>query len=435
MKEKEEQIEQLKEKIAILEETVEQQQKIIEKQAELIRELKEQINKDSHNSSKPPSSDGYEKPSPKSLRKKTGKKPGGQKGHQGSHLSVPEKVDEVVQHMPEGCEGCPKYEQCRKEAEVKETRYVIDVVVKVRTVAHETMEVLTCPKHGDTRKGKFPEGIRARVQYGNQLQALATALVTEGAVSVKRTHEILGNVFKIPISTGCIVGIVHRCAQKLTEAVEYINKKVAESRVGHFDETGGRVGGKLWWVHNASTREYTHLSIAPKRGYAGMEAGGVLSRFHGVAVHDCWSPYWKYEGIRHAVCNVHLLRELTGVVENHPKQWWAKCFIRLLMDMKASKEQRQRKGYDNLSAYASRKFDKTYDLIIQMGYNLNPIPKPGKGTKKGRPKRGKILSLIDRLSKYKESICLFTKDFSVPFDNNQAERDLRMIKVKTKVSG
>jgi len=293
MKEKE-QIEQLKERIAILEETVEQQQKIIEKQEEIIRELREQINKDSHNSSKPPSSDGYEKPSPKSLRKKTGKKPGGQKGHQGSHLRVPEKVDEVVQHMPQGCEGCPGYEHCRKEAKVKETRYIIDIVVKVKTVAHETMEVKSCPLHGDTQKGRFPEGIRARVQYGNQLQALAAALVTEGAVSIKRTHEILGNVFKIPISTGCIVGRVHRCAQKLTEAVEYISKKVADSRVGHFDETGGRVAGKLWWVHNASTSKYTYLSIAPKRGYEGMKAGGVLNRFHGVAVHDCWSPYWKY---------------------------------------------------------------------------------------------------------------------------------------------
>ncbi len=161
----------------------------------------------------------------------------------------------------------------------------------------------------------------------------------------------------------------------------------------------------------------------------------MLSRFHGVAVHDCWSPYWKYEGIRHAVCNAHLLRELTGVVENHPKQLWAKCFIHLLMDMKASKERRQRKGYDNLSAYASRRFDKTYDLIIQMGYNLNPFLQFGNAPKKGQPKHGKILSLIDKLSKYKESVCLFAKDFSVPFDNNQAERDLRMIKVKTKVSG
>ncbi len=107
---------------------------------------------------------------------------------------MPEKVDEVVQHMPKGCEGCPIYEQCRKEAKVKETRYVIDVVVKVRTVAHERMEILSCPKHGDTRKGRFPEGIRARVQYGNQLQALAAALVTEGAVSIKRTHEILGRL-------------------------------------------------------------------------------------------------------------------------------------------------------------------------------------------------------------------------------------------------
>ncbi len=160
-----------------------------------------------------------------------------------------------------------------------------------------------------------------------------------------------------------------------------------------------------------------------------------MSHFHGVAVHNCWSPYWKYEGIRHAVCNAHLLRELTGVVENHPKQLWAKCFIRLLMDMKASKERRQRKGYDNLSAYASRKFDKTYDLIIHMGDNLNPLPQSLDGPKKGRPKRGKILSHIDRLSKYKESVCLFAKDFSVPFDNNQAERALRMVKVKTKVSG
>ena len=206
------------------------------------------------------------------------------------------------------------------------------------------------------------------------------------------------------------------------------------SALGHFDETGTRVDKKLWWVHDASNCEYTYLDISPKRGTAGMEQCGVLPEFKGIAMHDCWASYWNYPDIQHAVCCAHLLRELTGIDENHPDQKWASAFIDLLLEMKKVKDKAVEKGKDSLSYYHYHKFDKKYDRLIEQARKENPLPETTE-KKRGRKKKGKILALVERLANYKASVCLFIHNFAVPFDNNQAERDLRMIKVKTKVSG
>ena len=156
--------------------------------------------------------------------------------------------------------------------------------------------------YGDTRRGTFPSDVKAAVQYGENLQSLAVALNTVGAVSIKRTHEILSGVFNIPIATGTISSMVKRCADSLSETVGKIKDKMIGSALGHFDETGIRVDKKLWWVHDASNCEYTYLDISPKRGSAGMEQCGVLPEFKGIAMHDCWASYWNYPDIQHAVC-------------------------------------------------------------------------------------------------------------------------------------
>lgn len=438
---KDEMIAQLLQRVDSLTATIEAQAELIEAQTELIaqlnqtiQELKEQLNKNSKNSSKPPSSDGFKKPAPKSLRKPSGKKAGGQNGHPGAHLTVTSEPDEIVQHMPSACEGCPHYKMCRGTACVAEKRHVIDAVVTVNVTEHQLLEIPICMLHGDNRKGAFPNDVRATVQYGENLQALSVALNTVGAVSVKRAHEILSGVFNIPLATGTISNMVKRCADAVSETVSKIKQKIAGSGLGHFDETGTRVDKKLWWVHNASNCEFTYLDISPKRGHLGMEQCGVLPSFHGIAMHDCWSSYWSYKDCRHAVCCAHLLRELTGIVENHPNQKWASAFIDLLTEMKKVKDKAVLAGKESLSYYYCHKFDKRYDELIRQAREENPLPVTTE-KKRGRKKKGKILALVERLDKYKASVCLFIHNFMVPFDNNQAERDIRMIKVKTKVSG
>ena len=417
-----------------LQQSFDAQTALIAQLNQTIQELKEQLNKNSKNSSKPPSSDGFKRPAPKSLRKPSGKKVGGQKGHQGTFLSVLSDPDKIVKHMPSTCEGCPHYKMCKGTACVAEKRHVIDAVVTVNVVEHQLLEIPICMLHGDTRKGNFPNDVKATVQYGENLQALSVALNTVGAVSVKRTHEILSGVFNIPLATGTISNMVKRCANAVSETVNRIKQKVANSGLGHFDETGTRVDKKLWWVHDASNCEFTYLDISPKRGYLGMEQCGVLPLFHGIAMHDCWASYWSYEDCQHAVCCAHLLRELTGIAENHPEQKWASAFIDLLLEMKKVKDKAVEVGKETLSYYHYHKFDKRYDELIKQAREENPLPVTTE-KKRGRKKKGKILALVERLDNYKVSVCLFIHNFMVPFDNNQAERDLRMIKVKTKVSG
>lgn len=402
-----------------------------------IKELQEQVNKNSKNSSKPPSTDGLKK-SPvnkdRSLRGKSGKKQGAQDGHGGVYLSVLEKPDDVKHHMHSDCEGCPYRDSCLDKACVKETRHELDSVVTINVIAHELIEVKNCPMHGGKKLGSFPSDIRAAVQYGKNLQSLVVALNTVGAVSINRTHEILSSVFNIPIATGTIKNMVTRCAGLLSDTYERIRQQMILLGLIHCDETGTRTEGRTWWVHNASNPLFTFLSINRKRGQTGMEAAGILPNYRGIIVHDCWGSYWKFTDCIHAICCAHLLRELNGVEENHPEQTWATKFKELLLAMKKWKDKAVDDEKEEVSYYYLHKFDKQYDEIIKLAYEENPLPEIT-AKKRGRKKKTKVLNLICRLDNYKESVCLFIKNLCVPFDNNQAERDLRMIKVKTKVSG
>ena len=397
-----------------------------------IAELEERINKNSQNSSKPPSTDGYQKPTPKSLRKPSGKKRGGQPGHKGTTLHIDKEPTETVSHMPEKCAGCARSAECRKRARVGETRYVADAVVEITLTAHESLEI-ECPHSKERLRGSFPAGVNAPMQYGEKLNALVVAFHTVGAVSTNRIHELFGKVFEIPLSTGTVIKMVHQCAAKVKPVMDSVRDKIAAGALAHFDETGCRVNQRLNWVHVASTKSETFLYLSEKRGSKGMDEGGVLSAFHGVAIHDCWTPYWKYD-MEHGICCAHLLRELNGVKENHPQQKWPSYFSKLLLDMKSAKEAAIDAGQDRMDAVRREMLLRRYNRIIATAYRENPEPEATPG-RKGRCKRGKVLALIDRLRKYKDAVCLFIKNFAVPFDNNQAERDLRMVKVKTKVSG
>jgi len=403
---------------------------VIKSQAEKIAELEARLNQNSSNSSKPPSSDGFNKP--KSLRKPSGKKAGGQAGHEGSGLKITQQPDKIVGHMPTQCEGCAKYADCRERTITSEVRYEIDIEVKPVVTAHEQLRV-KCPKSGECMTGEFPLGISGTLQYGVNLEALAVSLNTMGMVSINRTHEILSGVFGVPISTGTIAGMVKNCAEAVKTPVSQIKAALTTEPTVHFDETGTRVDGTNYWAHSASTSELTYISVENNRGVKGMNNAGILPNFKGTAVHDCWSPYFMYGDMEHGLCNVHLLRELNSAIENHGQEW-AQDMADLLLEVKKTKETLVGLGKQKASELMLNAYNSSYDIIVEEALRLNPVP-VREPNQKGRIKRGKVGALVDRIAGRKEEYLLFFNDFTVPFDNNQAERDIRMFKVKQKVSG
>lgn len=452
------QIRQLEDKIAELEQAVlrnaeleltvfkqaqiiAEQAKIIEEQGkkiaeleELVKELNEKLHKNSNNSSKPPSTDGLEKPKPKSLREPSGKKPGGQAGHKGSGLSLPVAPTQTVIHKPVPCKNCPMRGECTRCA-LSPARNVLDITLDVQVTAHYT-ESYECPKMGNqVINGEFPEGVGSSVQYGAGIRALCVALNTVGMMSVNRVHEFLEGFVGLPLSTGTITGMVNQCAQKLENTLEEIRQALLQRPVVHFDETGSRVDGRTEWIHSACDGLYTYLSVQEKRGAEGMTAANVLPEYSGIAIHDCWSSYWFYE-VQHGLCCAHLLRELNGVSDNDPPEQaeWAKEMRALLLEMNRYKDEVLNQEKPALSPEKAAEYEAQYDKIIGRAYKTNPVPEQPSG-KKGRPKRGKRLALIDRLAQHKEEVCLFLHNLLVPFTNNLAEQSVRMVKVKTKVSG
>ena len=258
---------------------------IIERQALEIAELKARLGMNSQNSSKSPSSDVYKKP--KNQRKASGRKAGGQEGHKGSALKMPHEPDKIVEYKPIECERCENWEKCRLEAKKKEVRHEIDIEIRPVVTAHEQIAVM-CPKVQKEIKGELPIGIKGRVQYGKNIETLAVSMNTVGAVSINRTHEILSDVFGVPISTGTIAEMVKNCAEAVSGAVREIKEEVIESAIGYFDETGTRVEGKTYWSHVSSTERATYIQIEEKRGKEGIDKVGVLPYYEGTAMHDCF---------------------------------------------------------------------------------------------------------------------------------------------------
>ena len=423
------------------EEIIEQQAVIIARQQEIIEELrlevaelKEKLGKNSSNSSKPPSTDGAAKPKPSSLRKQSGKRPGGQKGHKGHGLGLMAPVTATVSHKPTQCENCPmkgKCESCGRSA----VRNVVDVEIKTTVTAHYR-EQYKCPMRGGAIiSGEFPENINTSIQYGNGICALAIALNTAGMMSINRVHELLKAVLGVPISTGTISAMVERFSGIISDTVEKIKHALLSRPVVHCDETGTRVEGTNYWVHSACDAQYTYLSLQRKRGYAGMEKAGFLPSYSGIIVHDCWSPYWSVSEVRHGLCCAHLLRELQGVIDYAPEQaGWAGGMQMLLLEMNQCRKQALESGKDTVEQDILQNFSDRYDSLLKDAYALNPLQEK-KPSQKGRQKKGKRRALIDRLTQHKGEVCLFLYDLRVPFSNNLAEQSIRMVKVKTKVSG
>jgi transposase len=235
------------------------------------------------------------------------------------HLAkVSSMKDFLLYDIPSKCIGCVNAGKCTS-CGITDTRYEVDIRVDTKVIEHQTISFACQKKNGTVLTGTFSHNITGTMQYGDNLKALAVSLNTVGMMGIKRTHDILSAVFGISISTGTIFSIVKSCASKLVDTVMQIRCAVTSLPVAHFDETGTRVDKKTFWFHNASNEDFTYLTVEEKRGTIGMNASGVLPNFQRIAVHDCWKSYWSYGAVTHAICCAHLLRELTGVSENHPE--------------------------------------------------------------------------------------------------------------------
>ena len=407
---------------------------------EEIKGLRRKTTMNSSNSSKPPSTDGYRKPKPRSLRAKSGLRPGGQPGHKGHNIEIPHEPDEVIDHLPDRCLCCPRLAECHSDGNIscEDSRFLIDAVMLTKVTEHRRM-VANCPMcTSDTREpisGSLPEDLKAHVQYGDSFTVIAGLLDTYGAISDFRISQLLRSFFGVSLSPGTVVNMTARCARKLAPTLEKIRDKVAASKVNNLDETGFNVNGKTHWVHVASTPEYTIQTLSTKRGAEGIRANGIIQDFKGVAVHDCWPSYWMFDQIEHAVCCAHLLRELNGIEEMEPGHRWPGEFRQLLLDMKKARDRAVAYGKGSLSQRQIRRYSVRYDDAIRLALDESPELRIFDGRRGKYLKRGPELSLVERLREHKDSVCLFLRDFDVPFDNNQAERDFRNVKTKMKISG
>jgi transposase len=420
------------ERIAELEAVVEQQREQIAALLERVHELEARAAKDSHNSGKPPSSDGLARKT-KSLRRRSGKKPGGQLGHRGETLRLVAMPDVVVEQRPARCAGCQAPLAADAPVVLRERRQVQDLPPLRLVVREEQALHVRCPQCQTVTAGAFPAEAPSRAQYGPHLRALVVYLVQQQLVPYDRVHELLADLFGAHLSLGTLVAWVQQAAATLKPVEAAIIAALRQVPVLHNDETGVRQAGRVAWAHVASTARLTHYAIHPQRGRDATAAIGILPAYRGVSVHDGWKPYWAHARCRHALCNIHHLRELTFLEEEYA-QAWAKELKGLLREMKAATDQARAQGATRLLQAERDDFVARYEALLATGLAANPPP-ARRPHQRGRIKQSPARNLLERLLLGQEAVLAFLDDLAIPFDNNQAERDLRMLKVQQKVSG
>ena len=394
-------------------------------------ELEGRLKKDSHNSNKPPSSDGYGRPSPKSQRKKSGRQSGGQPGHEGRTLEMVAKADRIEEHWPSQCESCGGGLKC-KEAQGYDARQVHDIPpIQVEVTEHRAMQVC-CGQCGATTQGKYPDNVKSKVQYGSGITALGVYIQAYQLLPLERGTEFLRDVAGREVSDGTLVNMLANCAQRLTPIEAQIKAALLRAVTVNVDETGLRVKTKLHWLHVVSNDVLTYYAVDTQRGKSAQERIGILPTFEGIAIHDALPSYLKWS-CKHSLCNAHLLRELTALEETTDQRWPTRLKS-LLVDMKTAVDQAVERKRFALSPAIIAKFQADYDQLVRTALRANPRPKYQLG-QRGRPRASPARNLAERLRDHKQAVLLFIHDFRASFDNNQAERDLRMMKVKQKISG
>jgi transposase len=443
----EEESQQLKKENAELKEAlVRKDQRIEELEGLLMRallrfdELERRLSKDSHNSSKPPSSDGLkhkQKPHPKKS-----KPSGGQPGHQGRALQQVEQPDEVVTHRAERCERC-QHELGAIAGQLRERRQIHELPeLRLRVIEH-CVEAIGCPTCQHVTVARFPVGVDAPAQYGPQMQALAVYLSQFQLVPMGRIQELYVDLLGCPLSEGTLANWLVEAARTLEPTMLHLKEILGWSRVMHVDETGARIKGLLHWFHVTATPWLTFYAWHRKRGQEAMNTIGILPDYKGRLLHDRWISYDGY-ACEHSLCGAHLLRDCLWVAE-HDKQPWAQRMHELLVHMLQVTDQWRESGAKAVPQTQRDELVLQYFEILTQGYAAQHSPFPTSTAppsetscspkKQGRPKQSDAKNLLDALLKRAEQVLAFLDDLSVPFTNNQAERDLRMLKVQQKISG
>jgi transposase len=414
------------------------QQQITQLQAEVatlrarVKALEDQLALNSHNSSKPPSSDAPG-PRTRSLREPSRRQPGAQPGHPGRTLKLAAAPARVVRHAPQACHRCGTWLAAVAGTEGSERRQVFDVPpLKLEVTEHRVVHK-TCPTCGHENQGVFPADVTTLAQYGSEIKALAVLLVHGQLLPGQRTCQLLSDLFGQPIAEGTLPAAIQDCAAGLQEVEAAIKQAITQAAVAHFDETGCSVADQRQWLHTASTRHLTHDATHPKRGAEATQAIGILPHLTGTAQHDAFASSFTYD-CAHAMCNAHHLRELTFIQERMG-QVWAAEMKRLLREIKTAVEAAQQAGHSRLSEGQQQEFITRYRQVVAAGLALPENQPPPPSGHRGRVKQTKAKNLLDRLHKYEAETLAFMRDFRVAFDNNQAEPDLRMVKVQQKVPG
>lgn len=399
--------------------------------SELVQKLKllqSEKAKNSGNSSKPPSSDGLRKKT-KSLRKKSDRKPGGQSGHKGNTLMLQENPDEIIELPLYTCNHCKK--KMKLPFREFDSRQVIDID-KIKNVIEFRAQRAICPNCNKEAISEFPNFCTKKIQYGQRVKALIVYFNTYHFIPLKRIVEIMRDIYHISISEGSIVNFSKELFEKLETFEEQCKEALKSSKLIHCDESGGRCEKSLKWFHVTSNQFFTLFSFHNKRGTEALNDFGILPDFKGKVVHDFYRSYLKYS-IHHILCNAHLLRELIFEKDEN-NQEWAGSMINLLIKIKEKVDKSKTKNETFISRYLIQKFEIEYDKIIKQGIDKNRL-KPKVEGKRGRTKQSSSRNLLDRLIKHKVEYLGFMYDFDIPFDNNLAERDIRMLKLYMKISG
>lgn len=404
----------------------------IARQEQRIAELERRLGLTSSTSSKPPSSDGLGKP-PRisgSLRGKSGKQSGGQEGHKGDTLRQTDRPDIVRHHTASQCVHCAAKLTVAMRTGI-EKRQVFDMPEPRLEVTEHQAGVYVCRRCGGTTKAVFPEGVTGAAQYGYRIKAAAVYLNVQQLLPEDRVADVMGDVFGAPsLCPASVVAWGTAKAKELQPFVTHTGQLLDKAVTRHLDETGFRIGGKTQWLHVVSSTALTQYRASEKRGDISKTLKG------GVIVHDHWKPYYKLENVTHSLCNAHHLRELKALMEIEKEPWATKMFRLLVMANKAVARAKD-KGATELPERSKRRILLWYDGLIVRGMQFHDQQPPliRQTGARGKPARRPGHNLLIRLRDFKDDVLRFIDNFAVPFTNNQAEQDIRMMKVKMKISG
>ena len=392
-----------------------------------VSDLKQRLDTHSRNSSKPPSSDGPAKPRTKSLRTPSGKKPGGQKGHLGQTLKQVAHPDHLVT-LP--LSSCACHADLSNEMVIGyERRQRFDLPEPTLDVTEYQGEMKTCPACGRNVTASFPDDLAAPAQYGSRFRSLLVYLQNQQLLPLRRIRQMMADLYGAPVSDATIVDATRRCDAHLAPFETAVKEALGTGAILHVDESGVRTAGTLHWLHSASTTTLTFYGVHEKRGRAAIDHFNIIPDFGGRLIHDFWKPYLTYD-CAHGLCNAHHLRELTFLFEQDD-QSWAKHMFDLLLRMNECVRQHSAP----LTEEQKTPWLKQYREILTRGWQVNPLPPPPRHKTRGRPKKTKAQNLLARLGEHEASVLAFVHDNQVPFTNNLAEQDIRMIKLRLKISG